>query len=286
MKKKWFIIVPLIAAVIVLFSALYTVKPNQYVVIRQLGRVVSVQSEPGLKFKIPFVQSVQVIDGRIVLYDIPESQIITKDKKSMIADNFVLWKVTDPTAYIRTLNAIEARATERIEAAVYNALKNTLSSMTQDEIIEARGERLTTMLTNEANSDLKQYGVEVVTSQIKVLGLPSDNEEAVYNRMISERNNIAAAYTASGQSEAQKIRNATDKEVQIKLAEAEKQAEILKAEGEQTYMQILQDAYNSEDKASFYEYIRSLDALKISLKGNKTLILDKDSELAKILYGN
>ena len=188
-------------------------------------------------------------------------------------------------AYIRTLNAVQLRAEERIEAAVYNALKNTISSMIQDDIIAATGERLTGMITREANSDIGQYGIEIVTSQIKILGLPSDNESAVYERMISERNNIAASYTASGAAEAQKIRNATDKEVVVLKAEAEKQAAILRAEGEEQYMQILQEAYNTQEKAEFYEYARSLDAMKESLKGeNKTLVLDKNSELAKIFY--
>ncbi len=279
-------LVIVLAAVGLVFSA-YTVKPNEYVVVRYLGRVVRVEENPGLHFHTPYLETVQTISKKTILYDIPASDVITRDKKSMIADNFVLWRVVDPTAYIRTLNAVEARAQERIEAAVYNALKNTISSMNQEDIIEATGEKLTGMLTREANSDIGQYGIEIITSQIKILGLPTDNEEAVYERMISERKNIAASYSADGAAEAQKIRNTTDKEVRIMKADAEKQAAILEAEGEEEYMKTLQEAYNTEDKADFYEYIRSLDALKQSLKGSgeKTLILDKDSELVKVLYG-
>ena len=160
--------------------------------------------------------------------------------------------------------------------------------MTQDEVIASRGEALTTKITNEANSDIGQYGVEILTAQIKTLSLPADNQEAVYIRMISERENIAAGYEASGKAQAQKIRNETDKEVQLLIADAEKQAAILEAEGEEEYMRILQDAYNSGEKADFYEYIRGLDSLKKSLSGDgrKTLILDKNSELVQILYGN
>ncbi len=285
MKKK---IIPagLIAAVLlILTTCTYSVHVNEYVAVRQLGKVISIEDQPGLHFKVPFAQTTQSISGKTVLYDIPVSDVITRDKKSMTADNFVLWRVVDPMAYIRTLNAVQLRAEERIEAAVYNALKNTISSMNQDDIIAATGERLTGMITREANSDIGQYGIEIVTSQIKILGLPSDNESAVYERMISERNNIAASYTASGAAEAQKIRNATDKEVVVLKAEAEKQAAILRAEGEEQYMQILQEAYNTQEKAEFYEYARSLDAIKESLKGeNKTLVLDKNSELAKIFY--
>ena len=279
-----------IAALILLLlvlSALYSVHPNEYAAVRQFGKIVRIEETPGLKFRVPLIQNVQLISGATTLYDVPLSDVITKDKKSMIADNFVLWRVTDPTRYIRTLDAIEARAEERIEAAVYNALKNVISSMTQDEVIEARGEKLTQLLTDEANSDIGDYGIKVITAEIKALDLPDDNKQAVYDRMISERQNIAASYTAQGDSEAQKIRNATDKDVTVMKANAEKQAEILAAEGESEYMKILQEAYNTEEKAEFYNYIRSLDALKKSLSGeNKTIILDKDSEIAGILYGS
>ena len=204
----------------------------------------------------------------------------------MISDNFVLWRVTDPTLYIQTLSAIDARAEERIEAAVYNSLKKIISSMTQEDIIAARGEKLNSLVTEDANNDIKIYGIEILSSQIKALDLPDDNKEAVFSRMISERENIAAGYTAEGNAEAQKIRNDTDKQVSIMLAEAEKQAAQTVGEGEAEYMRILQEAYNSPEKAEFYNFIRSLDALKLSLQGgNKTLILDKDSALAQLLYG-
>ena len=268
-------------------GSFYTVPLNQFAAVRQFGRIVRTESEPGLKFKLPFIQNVQMVSKSLKLYDVPLSDVITRDKKSMIADNYVLWKVVDPTRYIRTLEAADARAEERIEAAVYNAQKNVISSMSQDEIIEARGEKLTQLLTDEANSDIGDYGIEVMVAEIKSLDLPDDNKEAVYTRMISERQNIAASYKAQGESEAQKIRNETDKDVIVMKADAQKQAEILEAEGEAEYMKILQEAYNTEEKADFYNFTRSLDAFKKSLSGsNNTIILDKDSELAGLLYGN
>ena len=204
----------------------------------------------------------------------------------MIADDYVLWRVVDPTKYIQTLNALDSRAQERIDASAYNATKNVISSMTQDEVIAARGEKLGSLITEESNDTMDGYGIEIIQTQIKALDLPEDNKDAVYQRMISERQNIAASYKAEGDSEAQLIRNETDKEVSVTKAEAKKEAAVIEAQGEAEYMRILQEAYNNEDKADFYNYIRSLDALKASLKGeNKTIILDKDSELAKILYG-
>lgn len=290
MKKasaKWIVLAAAVIAALLLFTSLYTVQPNEYAAVRQFGRIVRIEDTPGLKFKVPFIQNAQSISKMTTLYDVPLSDVITRDKKSMIADNYVLWKVVDPTKYIRTLDAVEARAEERIEAAVYNALKNVISSMTQDEVIEARGEKLTQLLTEEANSDIGDYGITVITAEIKSLDLPDDNKQAVYERMISERQNIAASYTAQGESEAQKIRNETDKNVSVMKANANKEAEILIAEGEAEYMRILQEAYNTEEKAEFYNYTRSLDALKKSLSGkDKTILLDKDSELGKILYGD
>ncbi len=282
-------IVLVAAAFIVLLLLInmpFTVGQREYAAVRQFGRVVRVTGEPGLHVKVPFIQNIQKITSSTQLYDVPASDVITKDKKSMIADNYILWMVNDPLKYIQSLNAIEARAEERIEAAVYNATKNVISSMTQDEVIESRGEKLTELITTQANTDMGGYGIVILQSQIKSLDLPDDNKEAVYERMISERQNIAASYTAQGQAEAQKIRNETDREVTIMKADAEKQAAILVAEGEAEYMAVLSEAYNNEDKAEFYNYIRGLDAVKASLVGNnKTLILDRDSELASILYG-
>ena len=272
---------------IVLCSSLYHVNTNEYAIVKQLGKIVTIDNTPGLRIKIPFIQAVQKIYAGNHIYDIPTSDVITKDKKSMIADDYVIWKVIDAKKYYQSLGGISGRAEERIDAAVYNATKNVISAMTQDEIIAARGTKLTELITTEANSDIAEDGLAVITAEIKALDLPETNKNAVYERMISERNNIAAGYTAQGNADAQVIRNETDKQVKILTAEADKDAEAIIAEGEAEYMKILSDAYNIPEKAEFYNYIRSLDALKVSLSGgNKTLLLDKSSELAKILYFN
>ncbi len=283
---KVFIIALVVIAIMVLSSGFYVVHQNEYVTVRRFGRIIAIEKEPGLHFKVPVVDDTQSISAKVVLYDIPASDVITKDKKSMITDTYVLWKVSDPRKYVQTLNAIEARAEERIEASVYNATKNAISSMTQDEVIEARGEQLTTHITEEAEADMTGYGITIVQAQIKALDLPDDNKQAVYDRMISERNNIAASYTAEGEAEAQKIHNQTDKQVAIVTAQAQKDAAVLEAEGEASYMETLSQAYDTEEKADFYSYLRGLDALKASMKGNKTIVLDKNSELAKILMGS
>ena len=289
MKGLIFKILLAIAAAAILLlvpNMFYVVDQNEYVVLFQFGRIIHVTDEPGLKLMLPVIQSTRHISKKLHLYDIPSSSVITKDKKSMIADNYVIWKVVDPTRYIQTLNAVEPRAQERIEAAVYNAAKNAISSMTQDEVIEARGEHLSAIITGESNSDMGGYGIIIVQTQIKALDLPNDNKAAVHERMISERQNIAASYTAEGNSEAQKIRNQTDRDVAIKIADAEKEAAIKIAEGEAEYMKIIKAAYDTQEKAEFYSFLRSLDALKNALSGgNKTIVLDKRSPLVRALYG-
>ncbi len=286
-KKGVILIIIAVAALVVLFASLYTVNYNDVVIVKQFGKIVKVESKPGLHFKVPFIQNtVAIYDGNRI-YDIPQSDVITRDKKSMIADDYVIWTVVDVVKYYQTLGGVSARAEERIDAAVYNATKNTISSMTQEDVIAARGIALTNLITEEANTDMAGYGICILTAEIKALDLPEDNKEAVYERMISERANIAAGLTAEGEAKAQKIRNETDKEVTITLANAKKQAETLLAEGEAEYMRILSEAYNDPDKAEFYNFLRSLDALRESLKGeDKTIILDRDSELARILYGD
>lgn len=284
--KKFLIGIAVAVLVILGFSATFVTYQKEFVAVRQFGEIIKIVEEPGLYFKVPFIQDVQHISKAVHIYDIPASDVITKDKKSMIADNYVLWKVVDAPKYVKMLGAVDARAEERVEAAVYNATKNVISSLTQDDMISHRGEELYGSITTESNSDIGQYGIQIVSTQIKALDLPNDNKEAVYQRMVSERNNIAAGYTAQGKAEAQKIRNETDKQVTVMMADAKKKAAILEAEGEAEYMKILAKAYNDEEKAEFYDFIRGLDALKTTLSsGSKTIMLDKDSELVRILYG-
>jgi membrane protease subunit HflC len=279
---KVLIIALVVIAIMVLSSGFYVVHQNEYVTVRRFGKIIAIEKEPGLHFKVPVVDDTQSISAKVVLYDIPASDVITKDKKSMITDTYVLWKVSDPRKYVQTLNAIEARAEERIEASVYNATKNAISSMTQDEVIESRGDVLTGLITNDANSDMDGYGIQIVKAEIKALDLPDDNRTAVYERMISERNNIAASYTADGESEAKKIRTKTDNEIVVSVSEAEAEAEKIIAEGEAEYMKILSGIYNTTERAELYTFVRALDAAKKSMKGEKTLILSADSPLAEI----
>lgn len=319
-KKRRFGIFPvvvIIAAVFVLLlNSMVITKENQFKLIRQFGRVERVQTQAGLSFKIPFVESVDTIPKELLIYDLPASDVITSDKKTMIVDSYVLWHVTDPLKFAQTLSGSVGNAEGRIDAIVYNATKNTISNMKQDEVIRSRDGKMT-ITVEQADSEIKnndleisgqeevveitsltekimeqmghvegQYGIEILAVEVKKLDLPDDNKQAVYARMISERENIAAQYTAEGKSEAKMIENTTDKEVSIMLSDAQAKAEATIAEGEAEYMRILSDAYSDEAKTDFYSFVRALDALEKSVKGgNKTVILSEDSPIAQIFNG-
>ena len=220
-----------------------------------------------------------------MLYDLATSDVITSDKKTMITDSYVLWTITDPLKFAQTLNCSISNAESRMDPIVYNSTKNVISSMTQAEVISARDGELAAAVIDNIGNALDQYGITLLSFETKHLDLPSDNKTAVYERMISERDNIAATYTAEGASEAQIIKNTTDMEVTMMLSEANKQAEILVAEGEAEYMRILSEAYADASRTDFYTFVRSLDALKVSMVGgNKTLFLSSDSPIAQIFY--
>ena len=276
-----------VAAVVVAVGASVTVtQQNEYKLIRQFGKVDRVISSPGISFRIPFIESTQSLPKETLLYDLAASDVITKDKKTMISDSYVLWKINDPLKFAQTLNSSVESGESRINTAVYNATKNAISSMSQDQVITSRDGELSDMVMEAIGTNMYQYGIELLKFETKQLDLPDDNKEAVYERMISERDNIAATYKAEGNSEAKVIRNKTDKEVAIQISDAKKQAEILEAEGEQEYMKILAQAYGEEDRSEFYSFVRSLDALKTSMKGeDKTVILSADSPIAQIFEG-
>lgn len=289
MKKKIFLIPAALIALSIILSSVVVTKPGEYRVIKQFGRVVRVEendgSSYGVSWKIPFIQSETVISSKLRLSDLPASDVMTSDKKSMISDCFVMWRIEDPMKFIQKLSGSVQNAESRISSNVYNALKNVISSLSQEEVISGRDGELAAILTKKLGTNLESYGIKVEKIETKMLDLPDENKDAVYSRMISERNNIAASYTAQGEQKAQEIKNDTNEQVTVLLAQAEKQAATLVAEGEAEYMRILSEAYNDESKADFYAFVRQLDAVKATLKnGENTIVLDKDSPIAELFY--
>ena len=280
---KW-IAIGIVAVVLFILSqtCLVVTYQNEYKLIKQFGKVERIVSEPGLSFKVPFIQTVDTLPKEMLLYDLQPSEVITKDKKAMVCDCYVLWKISDPQLFIQTLNS-QSYAENRINTTVYNAVKNAISSMDQKEVVSGRDGELSEAIRTNIGTSMDQYGIDLISVETKHLDLPSDNKAAVYERMISERNNEAAQYTATGEAEAAKIRTQTDNEVAISLSEAEAEAEKIVAEGEAEYMKIMSTVYGDESRSEFYTFVRSLDAAKAALVGkNKTVILSEDSPMAEI----
>ena len=289
MKKTIIISVIALVLVIVAFSSVYTVKENEYACTFRFSEIVNTETEAGLHFKIPFIDSVKYFSKATQLYDIPPSAVITSDKQNMTVDCYILWNIEDPQQFYRALGTTSV-AEERLDAITYTALKIALGNLKQSDIINMNngGERndIYESITTTVNEQAKAYGIRVEDVKIKRFDLPDSNLNAVYTRMISERNQMAEKYAANANFEASKIRNDVDKQVNIMVSNAEAQAALLEAEGEAEYMILLAEAYNSQDKQEFYEFMLALDALKASLTGDdKTIILDKNSDLAQILMG-
>lgn len=289
MKKG--IIFGIIAVLLILVAAssMYTVEENQSACVFRFSEIVDTATTSGLHFKIPFIDQVEYFTNATQLYDIPPSEVLTSDKKSMTVDCYILWSIADPQQFYRSLGTV-AKAEDRLDAITYNALKTAMSNLSQDDIIneEDGAERndIYEKIAAEVDKQASAYGIHVEDVKIKRFDLPESNLNAVYARMISERNQMAEKFTAEGNLKASKTRNEVDRQVNILISNAELAAAQRIAEGEAEYMRILAAAYDTQAKKDFYQYILALEALKASLDGdNKTVILDADSELAKILMG-
>ena len=276
-------------AVILISGSLFTVREDQYACTFRFSEIVNTTGQPGLHFKVPFVDSVKYFPKQTQFYDIPPSEVLTSDKQNMTVDCYILWHISDPQQFYRALGTT-GKAEERLNAITYNALKNAMGTLAQADIINmndgAERNDIYEGITTTVDGQVGTYGIRVEDVKIKQFDLPESNLNAVYSRMISERNQMAEKYTADGNYEASIIRNDVDKQVNIIVSNAEAEAAKLEAEGEAEYMRMLAEAYNTADKKEFYEFTLALDALKQSLSGDeKTIILDKDSALAQILLG-
>ena len=289
MKKIILIAAILLLLVIVGANSVYVIQENQYACTFRFSEIVNTESQAGLHFKIPFVDSVKYFSKATQLYDIPPSEVLTSDKQNMTVDCYILWSISDPQQFYRSLGSTSV-AEERLDAITYNALKTAMGTLAQADIINmndgAERNDIYEGIATTVDKQAATYGIRVEDVKIKQFDLPESNLNAVYQRMISERNQMAEKYTADGNYEASVIRNEVDKTVNITVSNAEAEAAKLEAQGEAEYMRMLAAAYDTEDKKDFYEFTLALDALKKSLTGSeKTIILDADSELAKILTG-
>ncbi|MBR2890597.1 MAG: protease modulator HflC [Oscillospiraceae bacterium] len=289
MKKTIIFAVILVLAATLGLNALFTVRENEYACTVRFAQIIDTTGESGLHFKIPFLDSIRYFPKATQFYDIPPSEVLTSDKQNMTVDCYILWSITDPKLFYQSLGTTGV-AEDRLNALTYTALKNSLGKLAQADIINMNdgGERneIYEGIASAVDLEAKKYGIHVEDVKIKQFDLPDSNLNAVYSRMISERNQMAEKYTADGNYEASIIINEVDKQVNILVSNARAEAAKLEAEGEAEYMRLLAEAYNTDDKKDFYEFTLALDALKQSLTGaEKTVILDGDSDLAQLLTG-
>lgn len=279
MKKALSLLLPVIA--LVGFSAIFIVDETEQVVILQLGKPVKTVTKPGLNFKLPFpIQEKITFDDRLLEYDSPPEEILSKDKKSLIVDNYVRWKIVDPLQFLKTVQAIPT-AKSRMDDIVYSELRRELGTHDMVEIITENREEIMDVITEESNSATLDYGISVVDVRIRRVDLPAENEASIYARMEAERKRQANKFRSEGEEEAQKIRAATDRDKTIILADAYKEAERIRGEGDAKAVQVYARSYSSDPK--FYEFVRTLDTYKKVVDDKTTLVLPSDSKLFKLL---
>ena len=279
MKKALSFLLPVI--VLVGFSSIFIVDETEQVVILQLGKPVKTVTKPGLNFKLPFpIQEKITFDDRLLEYDSPPEEILSKDKKSLIVDNYVRWKIVDPLQFLKTVQAIPT-AKSRMDDIVYSELRRELGTHDMVEIITENREQIMDVITRESNSATLDYGISVVDVRIRRVDLPAENEASIYARMEAERKRQANKFRSEGEEEAQKIRAATDRDKTIILADAYKEAERIRGEGDAKAVQVYARSYSSDPK--FYEFVRTLDTYKKVVDDKTTLVLPSDSKLFKLL---
>ena len=262
-------------------STVFTVDETRQVVILQFGEPVRIIKTPGLYFKLPApLQVAQHFDDRLLEYDVAPEEILSKDKKSLIVDNYVRWRIIDPLLFLQTVQT-EPIAKTRIDDIVYSELRRELGTHNMSEIITESRELIMEKVTRESAAATKPYGIEVVDVRLKRVDLPQNNEQSIYRRMQAERIRQANKFRSEGEEESQKIKASTDKDKTIILATAYKEAEEVKGEGEAKAVDIYARAFSKDP--DFYEFYRTLETYKIILDKKTTLVLPTNSKLFDIL---
>jgi len=273
-------IVLVLLAGVVLSGILFTINETEQAIITQLGKYVRTISEPGLKFKIPFLQSVHKFEDRVLEYDAAAAPVITSDKKHLVIDNYARWKIVEPLKLYQTVRD-ESGAQARLDDIVFSELREEVARHTLTEIISVNRETIMAKVHKQCDEKAREYGVEVIDVRIKRADLPSEVARSVYARMKAERERIAKKYRSEGEEEAVKIRATTDKEKTILLADAYRQAEKVSGEGDAGAITIYAEAFEKDPE--FYAFVRTLEAYKKSLGRDTTVILPSDSEFFRYL---
>jgi membrane protease subunit HflC len=272
-----------ILVLLFIYGGIMIVDETEQIVIVQLGKPVRNITEPGLNFKLPFIQSATVFEKRLLEYDSAPNTILTEDKKNLILDNYAQWRISDPLKFMQTMRT-EALAQPRLDDIIYSNLRVQLGTHLMLEIVSTMRDSLMHKVTVNANRDAQEYGIDIIDVRIKRADLPKENENAVFDRMKAERERMAKGFRSEGEEEAVKIRAETDKDREIILSEAYKDAQIIRGEGEAQAIKIYADAFQSDP--DFYEFVRTMEAYEEIFDENTKLVLTPESEFLKYLKSN
>ena len=269
-----------VIAIVILSSSVFTVHMTQNAVVLELSKPKEIITEPGLYFKIPFLQKVRYFSKQLLDNDSNPTEVITKDKKNLLVDNFTMFRIVDPLKFLETVRG-ERSARARLDDIIYSELRVEIGTHDLHDVVTETRDSIMAKVTKEANVKAAEYGIEVVEVRIKRTDLPPEVANSIFNRMRTERERIAMEYRSEGKEEATKIRAETDKEKTILVAQAYKQEQIVRGEGDAQATKIYADAYSKDQK--FYTFMRSMEAYKKSLKTDTTLLMSEDSDFLGFL---
>jgi modulator of FtsH protease HflC len=279
MKKM--ILPVLVILLLLVANATFVVYATEQVVVTEFGKPIRVVTEPGLNFKMPFIHKATVLSKQILDYDSAPYNIYTSDKKTMKVDNYAKWRIVDPLTFLESLRT-ESAAQARLDDMIYSILREELGKYTFTDIIRQERTNIMETVTTNVNKAMNEFGVELIDVRIKRADLPQENEQAVFNRMISERERMASRYLSEGDEESLKITSEADKRVAVVLARAYREAEEIKAEGDQEAAQIYNMAYDRDP--DFYSFWIALNTIKETIGGSTTLFIPHDSDLARYIF--
>jgi len=280
MKKGTLFIILIVAILILANMSLFIVDETRQAIIIQLGKPIRAIAEPGLNWKLPFIQNVVFFEDRLLVYDAAPTEIITKDKKTLIVDNYARWKIIDALKFLQTVRDLNG-AQARLDDIIYSELRVDLGLFDMSEIVSERREGIMKRVTEISNEKAGIYGIKIVDVRIKRVDLPPENEKFIFDRMRAERERIAKQYRAEGQEESAKIIAETEREKTVILAEAYKTAQTLKGEGEAESIKIYAESFNQDPE--FYKFYRTLEAYRKTFKDKTTVLFSTDSEFLKYL---
>lgn len=285
--KRWIgISVGALVLIILAASSLFIVKESEYKVVLKFGEAVRIHEKPGIKIKIPFIETVSTLPKYQKVSDSQPTTIMTKDKKPIIVDNYTVWRINNSRSFLQTLKTVTT-AESRISDAVYNTVRRKLSEIDYGSIISEDSSRgnLNDDITKEVSDIVarQNYGIEVIDVRIKRTDLPEENKESVYKRMISDRESIAAGYLSEGDEESKKITSNADRQAQELIAQAEADSKKIIAEGEQEAARIYNDSYGKDPE--FYKLYRTLESYVTTFQGEPVILLPIDSPYTRILLG-